>query len=339
LDLKRPEAAEEIEKGRVSGRLMNRARGTTMDHATSPPVYADTGTFASAAENLDIAGKTAIKRRPINSATDVESTPRYMRDFVWSDSEYGESASVSMTLHAPALPAPPQDELQDQIVSDTITQHPHLFAIITPVKVDRLEELLVSHPNRPLINSICRGFREGFWPWADTCKPGYPTTWDYSARLVHDSAHRQFLHDQRDIEIELRQYSPSFGRDLLPGMYSMPLGVIPKPRSSKLRLINDLSAGSYSCNSMIPPQEHSVKLDGMRVFGNALRQYKACNPTVLVVLVKSDMSRAYRLIPMHPWWQIKQIVTIDSEHHVDCCNSFRGGASCHLFWTFMSLVL
>ena len=54
---------------------------------------------------------------------------------------------------------------------------------------------------------------------------------------------------------------------------------------------------------------------------------------------KSDISRVYRLLPMHPHWQIKQIVTIDGDRHVDRCNSFGGGASCRLFCTFMSLVL
>jgi hypothetical protein len=42
---------------------------------------------------------------------------------------------------------------------------------------------------------------------------------------------------------------------------------------------------------------------------------------------------------MHPRWQIKRIVTIDGQHHVDRCNSFGGSGSCRLFCTFMSLVL
>jgi hypothetical protein len=122
-------------------------------------------------------------------------------------------------------------------------------------------------------------------------------------------------------------------------MYSMPLGVILKPHSSKLCLINDLSAGTSSCNSMIPPQECFIKLDSMCMFGNALQWYKAYNLNISVILVKSNMSQAYWLILMHPRWQIKQIVTINSECHIDCCNSFGSGASCYLFWIFMSLVL
>jgi hypothetical protein len=122
-------------------------------------------------------------------------------------------------------------------------------------------------------------------------------------------------------------------------MYAMPLGVVPKPRSEKLRLINDLSAGEFSCNSMIPTAERSVRLDGMRVFGGALRRVREQRGNVPLVLIKSDVSRAYRLLPMHPHWQAKQVVTIDGCRHIDRCNSFGGGASCRLFWTFMSLVL
>ncbi len=34
--------------------------------------------------------------------------------------------------------------------------------------------MLSSHPNQPFVKSVCEGLREGFWPWADTQKDGYP---------------------------------------------------------------------------------------------------------------------------------------------------------------------
>jgi hypothetical protein len=119
----------------------------------------------------------------------------------------------------------------------------------------------------------------------------------------------------------------------------MPIGVVPKPHSDKLRLINDHSAGQYSCNSMIPKHEGSVKLDGMRTLGKALRRAHKSNYPNPLLLWKSDVSRAYRLIPMHPLWQLQQIVTIDGFRYVDRCNFFGGRAGCCLFCTFMALVL
>jgi hypothetical protein len=171
---------------------------------------------------------------------------------------------------------------------------------VTPINVDLFEFYLKHHPNRPLVNSVCRGFRGGFWPWADTDKEGYPITWDNSTHPLRDPSHVQFLREQRDTEIALGQYSSTFGKELLPGMYSMPIGVVPKPHSDKLRLINDHSAGKFSCNSMIPKHEGSVKLDGMRALGKALRRAHRSNYPNPLLLWKSDVSRAYRLIPIHP---------------------------------------
>src|SRR5882724_4074751 len=41
---------------------------------------------------------------------------------------------------------------------------------------------------------------------------------------------------------------------------------------------------------------------------------------------------------MHPLWQLKQIVMIDGEHHVDRCMVFRSRSSPRIWCTFMGLV-
>ena len=46
-------------------------------------------------------------------------------------------------------------------------------------------------------------------------------------------------------------FSPSFGFELLPGMYSMPIHAVPKPHSVDLSLVTDHSAGLFSLNDMI----------------------------------------------------------------------------------------
>jgi hypothetical protein len=241
----------------------------------------------------DIELRTAEKRKHEDGESDECKRPRYLRELVWAENECFESLSILATFTAPPLPSPPISALSDRAVAETVRSNPDLFRIITPINVDRFYELLAGHPNRELVESVCRGFREGFWPWADTSLPGYPTTWDNSQRPISEPAHQQFLRNQRDTEIELGQYSPSFGTELLPGMYAMPLGVVPKPRSEKLRLINDLSAGEYSCNSMIPQNEHSVRLDGMRALGGTLHHVREQQGDVPLVLWKSDVSRTY----------------------------------------------
>ena len=182
--------------------------------------------------------------------------------------------------------------------------------------------------------------REGFWPWADTQKEEYPTTWDFSGRPPKTEREASFLRDQRDIEIRARRYSESFGTDLLPGMYSTPIHAVPKPRSEKLRLVNDHSAGPFSLNSMIARSDVAgAKMDLISDLIGALLKYRKQFPDKSLVLFKSDVSAAYRRLPLHPLWQIKQIVTIDGDRHVDRCTSFGGRASCRDYTAFMGLVL
>src|SRR5882724_13320611 len=82
-------------------------------------------------------------------------------------------------IAAPLLDIPPS-ESGNPIPNLTITTHPQLFKIITPIKVHRFEQLLSSHPNRPLIGSVCHGLREGFWPFT-IFDESAPQTWDNSS--------------------------------------------------------------------------------------------------------------------------------------------------------------
>ncbi|KAI0656131.1 hypothetical protein C8Q70DRAFT_883372, partial [Cubamyces menziesii] len=170
------------------------------------------------------------------------------------------------------VPTVPQPVLDDSVVNGTLKNHPELFAIVTPIKVDRFEELLRDHPNQPFVQSVVRALREGFWPYADAKPDTYPDTWDERRPEHTDGRSAAFLRAQRDEEVALGRYSPAFGPELLPGMYSMPVHVVPKPHSEKLCLVNDQSAGSFSLNSMIRPE--SIKgavLDGIPALGDSLR--------------------------------------------------------------------
>src|ERR1700731_1547101 len=48
------------------------------------------------------------------------------------------------------------------------------------------------------------------------------------------------------------------------------------------------------------------------------------DPTGKLIIYKTDVAEAYRLCPMHPLWQLKQIVSVDGTKHVDRCNNFGG---------------
>jgi len=212
---------------------------------------------------------------------------------------------------------------------------------VTPIKVDRLESLLHNHPNHDFVQSVCRGLREGFWPWAKTDCFDRPVTFDNSRRPLRDESHHNFIREQVQEEIKLGQYSPTFGPNLLPGMYSQPIGVVPKPHSDKFRLVIDQSAEPFALNDMIAKEESRIHLDNLHNLGDALRRVRMQHGEhVRLVCWKSDVSRAYRLIPMHPHWQILQVVTVgDTERHVNRCNQFGNRAGGRVFAVVNGLIL
>jgi hypothetical protein len=161
--------------------------------------------------------------------------------------------------------------LKNDVVIRTISKNEHLFHIVTPVNVDHLESLLVNHPKTPFVASILQGLQEGFWPWADTQHEVYPVTKYYFKPHKYEEHIKCFLRQQRDVEISLNRFSKSFGPDLLPGMYAMPIHVIPKPYADNFRLITNLSASNFAPNTMIDKSYVSnLPLDTISELGSAL---------------------------------------------------------------------
>ena len=110
-----------------------------------------------------------------------------------------------------------------------------------------------------------------------------------------------FLRQQWDLEIRLNRYSEGFGALLLPGMTVQPIFTAPKKGSSKLRLINDHSAGSKSLNSLIPAEGGFVKLDTLSDLITNIRSWMRENGGIRPVFIwKSDASQAYWWLLMHP---------------------------------------
>lgn len=269
-----------------------------------------------------------------------ERRPRFVRDYVWSDVESMDVTTALVTEMAPPVPDPPQNELVSTEKWNTINSRPHLFRITTPINTNRLYEMLASHPNRPLVESMCKGLRVGFWPWAVTDGSDAPSIVDNAVlQKLKDPKHLWFMGEQRDEEIKLSRFSDAF-TTLSPGMTTIPLWVVPKPHTDKSRLVVDHSAGEYSPNSYISPDDAGVHLDTLHALGRALtRTRKRYGADIPLVLFKTDVSQAYRRLPMHPLWQLRQVVTIHGFHHVDNNNNFGNRGAGRLWITFFGLVL
>jgi len=119
----------------------------------------------------------------------------------------------------------------------------------------------------------------------------------------------------------------------------MPIYAVPKPGSTDLWLVNDHSAGLFTLNSMI---DHSLvtgyPLDNLHQLGHMLLDLHNLNPGLDLVMWKSNVAEAYWMCLMHPFWQIKQTVHIDSELYINCANCFGSSALFAIFVSVNSLV-
>ena len=265
--------------------------------------------------------------------------PKYLRYNLWPLDSDPKLTAAAWTETAIPLKRPSLSEFNNSEACRTIADHPDLFKIITPINVSKLRSLTAAHPNRLFVESVLEGLSNGFWPWANTSLEGYPVTHDESRPLRLSPEKEEFLLNQIQHERDLGRISPSFGQELLPGMYCMPNFVVPKPHGNGWRLLNDFSAGLFSLNSMVDRREITgYPLDNLSHLGELLLRKRKEKPEVKLVVWKSDVSEAYQICPMHKLWQIKQVVRVNGELSVDHVNVFGGSSSGPIFISVNSLV-
>lgn len=308
---------------------------STPENAQTLVKRAHTDTSVPSASNMDMA--KVLVRWESDLMHGLQ--PRYLRYNIWCNDGSSSLCAANWTITAAPLPPPPPAELSNPLITSTLESYPYLFDIVMPIKVDRFEALLVSHPNQPFVQSICQGLRHGFWPpGANTHAGIYSDTHDASLPTPSDPTWALFIKNQCDIEVHDHRFSAPFGQTLLPGMYCMPAYAVPKPNSSDLRLITDQSASPFSLNSMIPQNTHATyPLDNLHLLDEVLLSpyvRNLHNP----ILFKSDVAIAYRLMPMHPAWQIKQAMCVNGNLHIDRCGVIGGRKTGDLSVPFHSLI-
>ncbi|KAG8990289.1 hypothetical protein FRB93_003265 [Tulasnella sp. JGI-2019a] len=280
--------------------------------------------------------QTPQEQRQVRAQGDVPQSTSETTTLKTTQMELTPSAAGTETTLP--IPPPSPNEVRNPVANATIQAHPHLFAIVTPIKADRFERLLSTHPNRPLVESMIKGLREGFWPYAITEGRNVPDTVIYpNHRLTGEEM--AFVREQRDQEIALGRYSSSFGPNLLPGMQTSPIGVVPKPRSNKLRMIVDQSAGEFALNSYVSRSDAGIRLDNLSDLRKLLVDFYRVHGRGPRWIFKTDVSQAYRRLPAHPLWQIKQVISIDGQNHVNRCIDFGGRGSGKLWCLFFGLVV
>ena len=272
--------------------------------------------------------KTQAAAAPLRKDRDAADALLRQREptMIWREGDTPRTVSAYSTLTAAPLPKPPMNELKNKVALRTISQNPDLFKVVTPIKPDVLEKNLKDHPNQPLVKSVILGFEKGFWPWADTSD--LPTTYDGSGQRSSTTSKERadFIQQQSNDEMNLERWSKPFDK-LLPGMHSSPISAVSKSTPGKYRLVNDQSRGKHSLNSTIEKSQVKVKLDTVHDLGNKLLAVREKYPKRKLTLWKSDVKSAYRQLPVHPLWQIKQAVPVDGQLHIDRCNSLGNRGS------------
>ena len=150
----------------------------------------------------------------------------------------------------------------------TILDQPDLFKIICKIDINTFEKLLTHHLNHSFIDSLLVGLYEGFWPFADMTKEGYPKLWDGLWHLPKSEQECDFLEEQVQTKIATEHFLELFRTELLPGMYSPPVHIVPKPDSDMIHLVVDHSSGDFSPNLMIVWEDVAeVHLDRLHTLG------------------------------------------------------------------------
>ena len=119
----------------------------------------------------------------------------------------------------------------------------------------------------------------------------------------------------------------------------MPVYTIPKADLSKLCLMNNHSAGPFCLNAMIEKARAGMRPDNAQDHGQYLLAFRKIHGDTPLWLFKSDVSNAYRHLPMHPLWQIRQVVKIANRCQIDWCRCFGSRGSPDIWTSFIRLVL
>ncbi|ORY63832.1 hypothetical protein BCR35DRAFT_257601, partial [Leucosporidium creatinivorum] len=160
------------------------------------------------------------------------------------------------------FPSVPLSVRMDPVLASTLASHPHLFNISSPFDLHKLDAFLRPHPNRPLVESILLGLRDGFWP---AHSGDFSTLKDRLPR--HSDLDHQFLADTAHAEFEKGWLSEPFA-ELLPGMAPSPVFVVHALGRKSRQVVDQSSSG---LNDGIDSSSTSTTYDTMRELGAILR--------------------------------------------------------------------
>ena len=207
-----------------------------------------------------------------------------------------------------------------------------LSTVITPVDYEKLDKLLqTSGYNEEKRKYLVEGFKSGF---SLQCEGRLKNCKRFAPNLKLRVGSKIELWNKVTKEVELGRYAGPFDEPPFEYFVQSPIGLVPKDKITKTRLIFHLSypKDGDSVNAGIPYAKCKVKYPE---FDKAV---KLClNEGVGCSVGKSDMSSAFRHMPMaaSQWWLLvmkaQHPINGKTLYFVDKCLPFGSSISCAIF--------
>ena len=219
-----------------------------------------------------------------------------------------------------------------------LEQNLDLANIVTPVYADQLEIILnQARYDRIKTNFLVQGFRTGF----SLGYQGPKKVRRFAPNLKLTIGSKLDIWNKVMVEVQAGRYAGPFDRPPFKYFIQSPIGLVPKDKGKKTRLIFHLSypKDGESVNSGIPDELCSVKYpDFQQAVEICLRSGKGCH------VAKSDMARAFRNVPMNK--QSWKYLILKAQHpvtgkvfyFVDKCLPFGSSISCAIFQEFSNAI-
>ena len=200
-----------------------------------------------------------------------------------------------------------------------------------PFNVVELNQLLVesNYPARKR-NFVVQGFKYGF----SLKYHGPQKVRRYAPNLMLRSGNKYDLWNKVMTEVQANRYAGPFDEVPFDNFIQSPIGLVPKDKGTKTRLIFHLSYPKHwqSVNTCIPEKFCKVKYpDFKEAIQMCLIAGKVCS------IAKSDMARAFRNVPLNKasW----KYLVLKCQHpqsgkmyyFVDKCLPFGSSISCAIF--------
>ena len=185
--------------------------------------------------------------------------------------------------------------------------------LLTPVKVDLLEQLLQDHPDTKLVREVIHGFRHG-----SKLKYKGPRTGCIHNNLTSAHQFPKLLQQCLDKEITLGRVLGPFKQPPLDNLVCSPVGMVPKKNSTKMRMITHLSyPNGNSINHHIDPRDATTSYQSFDYAVKIVAKYDhGC------YMSKGDVEAVFRILPILKKDRHLLGIKFNSRFYIDICLPF-----------------